>query len=276
MPVFTPETPESPHRAAVPPPPRDGGGKGFFAWIRRTPKLAFWSTLVVALLIGIGIGASGGVSQEELDAANARARTLQSQLGDAKAASSRLSDDLEKTKKQRDTAQEGLEVATARGEVPDFTGQDIDDAKGEEAVSTYDWRVKTVRKVSDRSPGTVIAQQPREGKTLKSGRSVTLTVAKKAPPKPKQWVTLKSFSGASATKTPEFTIPEGATARLVYSMPQDGNNAIILYEAPDEYVDLMLNEIGPQSGSTRIYNPGTFYLDVSGAYDIQVQVFKRP
>jgi hypothetical protein len=36
-------------------------------------------------------------------------------------------------------------------------------------------------------------------------------------------------------------------------MPQDSNNAITLYKAPNEYIDLMLNEIGPQSGTTRIY-----------------------
>ena len=59
-------------------------------------------------------------------------------------------------------------------------------------------------------------------------------------------------------------------------MPQDGNNAITLYQRPKEYVDLLLNEIGPQQGTTRLYEPGTFYLDVSGAYTIQVQVFKRP
>jgi hypothetical protein len=82
--------------------------------------------------------------------------------------------------------------------------------------------------------------------------------------------------GASSTKTPEFTVPSGAKARLVYSMPEDGDNAITLYQAPDEYVDLLLNDIGPQSGSTRLYRPGTFYLDVMGAYTINVQVFKRP
>jgi hypothetical protein len=106
--------------------------------------------------------------------------------------------------------------------------------------------------------------------------SVTLTFAENAPPKPKQWVTIKTLSGASSTKSDEFTIPEGATARLVYDLPQDGNNAITLYQAPDEYVDLLLNEIGPQSGSTRVYQSGTYYLDVMGAYTINVQVFKRP
>lgn len=59
-------------------------------------------------------------------------------------------------------------------------------------------------------------------------------------------------------------------------MPQDSNNIITLYKAPKEYTDLLLNEIGPQQGTTRLYEPGTFYLDVSGAYAVQVQAFKRP
>jgi hypothetical protein len=122
----------------------------------------------------------------------------------------------------------------------------------------------------------VIAQSPREGKVLKAGRSITLVVARKAPPKPKQWITIKTLTGDSATKTDEFRVPSGYKARLKYSMPQDSNNAITLYKAPNEYEDLLLNEIGPQSGTTRLYQKGTFYLDVMGAFDIQVQVFKRP
>ena len=32
----------------------------------------------------------------------------------------------------------------------------------------------------------------------------------------------------------------------------------------------------PAAGPTRLYEPGTFYLDVTGSYTIDVQVFKRP
>jgi hypothetical protein len=101
-------------------------------------------------------------------------------------------------------------------------------------------------------------------------------VAKKAPPKPPQWVTIQTLSGASSTKSDEFSVPSGYKVRLVYSMPEDGNNVITLYRTPHEYVDLVLNEIGPQSGSTRLYQRGRFYLDVVGSYTIQIQVFKRP
>ncbi len=89
-------------------------------------------------------------------------------------------------------------------------------------------------------------------------------------------MTITTLSGDSSTKTEEFTIPAGTKARLNYSMPQDTNNAITLYQAPNEYIDLLLNEIGPKTGSTRLYQTGTFYLDVSGAFTIDIQVFKRP
>jgi len=39
---------------------------------------------------------------------------------------------------------------------------------------------------------------------------------------------------------------------------------------------MLLNEIGPQNGTTRLYDSGHFFLDVTGAYTINVQIFKRP
>ena len=60
-------------------------------------------------------------------------------------------------------------------------------------------------------------------------------------------------------------------------MPAEGNNAIELYRAPDEYVDLLVNDIDATSGSTRLYGAGTYYLDVTAdTYSIQIQQFKRP
>jgi hypothetical protein len=274
--VFDPAGPESPLPPSAPPPAPAPERRGFFAWIARRPGRAFAIISVVSLFIGLGIGAASATNQAELDRANARADRAEASLAGAR---DDLSDTDAKLTDARDEAEkldEQVAKLKAKGEVPSFTGMDVDEAGDDETIETYDWRVKTRRVISTETPGTVLDQTPNEGKTLKSGRSITLTVAKKAPPKPKQWVTLKTLQGASSTKTPEFTIPEGVKARLVYSMPGDGNNAITLYQAPDEYVDLMLNEIGPQSGSTRIYDTGTYYLDVTGAYDIQVQAFKRP
>jgi hypothetical protein len=263
----------APDYPPTPAPPRRGK---LFSWVSRKPRAAFFATLGASLFVGIAIGASGGVEQETLDQANARADRAATQVASLRSDLKRTQDLATKAQSRGDGLAAQVKRLSAQGEVPSLAGMDIDDARSQDAINSYNWRVRTVRRISTQSPGTVIAQSPAEGKVLKSGRSITLTVAEKAPPKPKQWVTIKTLSGASSTKSDEFTIPEGATARLVYDMPQDGNNAITLYQAPDEYVDLLLNEIGPQSGSTRVYQSGTYYLDVMGAYTINVQVFKRP
>jgi hypothetical protein len=46
----------------------------------------------------------------------------------------------------------------------------------------------------------------------------------------------------------------------------------------DSFGDLIVNEIGPYSGTSRLYGKsGTYYLDVDGgSWTIEVQVFKRP
>ena len=205
------------------------------------------------------------------------ARRSNDQLASVTKERDTLEADLTAASDRADTAEAAIKKLAARAEVPDFTGARADDAEVNDTVASLDWKIQTVtRETTSADPGTVISQRPADGKVLKSGRSITLTVAKKPPPKPKEWITIKTLQGASSTKTEEFTIPSGMKAKLVYSMPDDFNNAITLYRAPKEYIDLLLNEIGPQSGSTRLYEPGTFYLDVSGSYDIQVQVFKRP
>jgi hypothetical protein len=256
-------------------PPRRGR---LFAWVARKPKTAFWVTAIAALFLGVAIGGSGGTDESKLDAATASAAAAQAQ-------NSKLKGQLDAATQRAETAEganaelkDKISTLSAKGEMPSLVGMDYADARDDETVSTYHWRVRSRTVVSGREPGTVLAQSPREGTTLKSGRSITLTVARKAPPKPKQWVTIKTFSGGSSTKTPEFTIPSGAKARLTYAMPQDSNNIIELYKASDSDLpeDLLLNEIGPQNGTTRLYDSGTFYLDVTGAYNISVQVFKRP
>ena len=256
-------------------PPRRGR---MFAWVARKPKTAFWVTSITALIPGAAIGGSGGTDQSKLDAANARATAAEGKSAALQTQLTAMTDRAEKAEGQTAQLKDKVTTLSAKGEMPSLVGMDYADARDDETVSTYHWRVRSRTVVSGREPGTVLAQSPREGTTLKSGRSITLTVARKAPPKPKQWVTVKTFSGGSSTKTPEFTIPSGAKARLTYSMPEDSNNIIELYKASDSDLpeDLLLNEIGPQNGTTRLYDSGTFYLDVTGAYTINVQVFKRP
>jgi hypothetical protein len=258
------------------PPPRSR----LFTWVARKPKTAFWTTAVVALFLGVAIGGSGGIDQSTLDNANSRGDRAEAKTAEVKSQLAAMTNRAENAEGANAQLKDKVATLSAKGEVPALTGMDVDDARADDAVSSYNWRVHTVRKISARTPGTVLAQSPAEGTTLKAGRSITLTVAKKAPPKPKQWVTVKTLSGASSTKTPEFTIPSGSKARLTYAMPEDGNNIIDLYRASssgdDLPEDLLLNEIGPQNGTTRLYDSGTFYLDVTGAYTINVQVFKRP
>jgi len=257
---------------------------GLFGWVARKPKLAFFVTAGVALVIGIGLGAAGGVSQSQLDDAKAKAGDAERKLAqvsrerdELQADREELQGDLASATDRADTSEAAIKKLTAKADVPDFTGDTVADARGNDRVDSLGWKIRTVtRETSSASPGTVLSQKPAEGRTLGSGRSITLTVAKKPPPKPKQWVTITTLQGDSSTKTEEFTVPRGAKARLVYSMPGDTNNAIILYKAPKEYIDLLLNEIGPQQGTTRLYEPGRFYLDVTGSYTIQIQVFKRP
>jgi beta-lactam-binding protein with PASTA domain len=263
------------------PPPKGGG---LFGWVARKPKLAFFVTAGVALMIGAGLGAAGGVSQSQLDDANAKADDAERKLAqvsrerdELQADREELQGDLASATDRADTSEAAIKKLTAKADVPDFTGDTVADARGNDRVDLLGWKIRTVtRETTSASPGTVLSQKPAEGRTLGSGRSITLTVAKKPPPKPKQWVTITTLQGDSSTKTEEFTVPRGAKARLVYSMPGDTNNAIILYKAPKEYIDLLLNEIGPQQGTTRLYEPGRFYLDVTGSYTIQIQVFKRP
>ena len=256
------------------PPPRRGG---LFGWIQRRPRLAFWVTVSVSLVLGITIGAASGVDQATLDDALSDASQAKNQLEKVTAQRKQLEVNLAGASDRADTAEAAIKQLTAKGEVPDFTGSSAQDAEENSRVQSLEWKIRTVSRVSESArPGSVIAQSPAEGRVLKSGRSITLTVARKPPPKPPEWVTISTLTGASSTKTDEFTIPRGVKARLQYSMPGDTNNAIILYKAPKEYIDLLLNEIGPQEGSTRLYEPGRFYLDVSGSYTIQVQVFKRP
>jgi len=247
----------------------DGRRHGrLFDWVSRKPKTAFWVVAGVAFVVGAVLGAAGSSDQDELDKKDARIKSLEGRVASVTGQRNSLEGDL-------GTARGRVKELSAKGEVPDFTGDSVDSA--EDLAADYKWKLKVSRQVSGTSPGTVIAQQPAEGTTLKAGRSIRLVIAKKAPPKPPQWVTIRTLSGAGGqSKSDEFEIPTGKV-RLLYNMPGEGNNAITLYKAPDEYVDLLVNEIGPQDGQTRVYTAGTYYLDVTGdSYTVQVQHYKRP
>jgi hypothetical protein len=249
--------------------------RGFFGWIARKPKAAFWLTLAAALAVGSGIGAAGAdqsdqlkSTQDRLAAARAATQNLQARLADASAERDRLADSL-------DAARSKIKRLTAAGEMPGLTGEYVGDARDDQVVKDLGWHVRTVSQPSDAEPDTVIAQRPAEGTTVKRGRTVTLVVAV---PRPKSWKTVASFSGSGSKRTDEFRIPRGMKARITYSFTGD-TNAILEIKKPGDGEfggDLLLNEIGDYSDTTRLYDKsGNYYLDVEGgSWTVSVQVFK--
>lgn len=233
----------------------------------QSPWLA-WTVVGGTIVVTFALGAGGGDSADSADPD----RNLRSQLKTAQV-------DARSAERERDRSYEEIEQlkaelakATAKGEVPDFTGGTL--AEAESMAATYDWKIRTSKRATeDAEPDTVLAQRPKAGKTLKAGRPIRLTLAKKPPPKPKQWLTIAEFSQPG--KTNEFEVPDGKV-RLAYDMPGPDNNAIELYQPPNEYVDLLVNEVGATSGETRMYEPGTYYMNITGGGTIRVQEFKRP
>ncbi|MDV9175863.1 Stk1 family PASTA domain-containing Ser/Thr kinase [Streptomyces sp. W16] len=62
--------------------------------------------------------------------------------------------------------------------VPSVVGQNVDDATTTLEGDKYEFKVKTVQKVSAEDPGTVLDQDPKLGAEVEKGTVITLTVAK--------------------------------------------------------------------------------------------------
>jgi hypothetical protein len=165
---------------------------------------------------------------------------------------------------------------SAQGVVPSFVGKRIAVVEGERSLAAYNWKLRTTDRSSARAPGTVLSQSPAAGATLKAGRSITVVIAKKAPLRPKRWVAVRRLTGAGATRTRPITIPRRVMARLVYEMPQNGSNAMVLYRADTASGELLFNTVGPRRGIVNLREPGRFYLEVTGRFRIEVQAFTRP
>lgn len=283
-PTSTLPPPPGPPLPLLPPPspPEPPRRRGLFGWVQRKPRLAFFVTLAVSLLAGVAIGGATGVAQQDLDEANERAAALEDRASAAESRGDELSRDLTGSRERVAELNDRIATLTAKGEVPALVGEDVDDARSDDAIGAYDWKVRTVEQISGETPGTVIAQSPREGTTLKAGRSITLTVAKKAPPKPRQWVTIFARSGGGQERTDEFRIPSGVKARVRYTFGGDVNDTLFLKtidEGSDDFGDMLVNEIGPHSGESRLYGKGggEYYLEIDGgSWTVEVQVFKRP
>ncbi len=274
----------------TPPPAPDPApaDRGVRAVLRRRPATWLVVTAVDCLGAGAAIGQGDTVPKADLDKAEARVATLDSRLT---AAQRRLDDSTRENtalRGERDAAADRAAKAvadakriTARGKVPNFSGRRVDGIRESQTVQDFEWQVTQTSRISGAVPGTVIKQDPAPGRTLDRGATVRLTVAKKAPPKPKQWVTTYSTSGSGAKRTGEFSIPSGQKVRVRYSFGGDTNDTLQLKEpeeGDDSFGDLIVNEIGVYSGTSRLYGKsGTYYLDVDGgSWTIEVQVFKRP
>ncbi len=264
-----PEAPGPPAPPAPAGPPQEPPPGRARATAARHPLAVAAGAGAVALIIGAAIGVAAGRSSQQgsIDRARSDAASVQAELDSARERSA--SDQQEIA-----AAQATIEKLKARGTVPNFVGDTLDEAQSADEVSSYEWDVKVRRQVSGRAEGTVLEQSPREGAVLARGRSVTLTVAKAAPP---SWKTIKEWSGSGSTRTDEFRIPDGKV-RLKWQFSGD-TNAIINLKDPggDELSgDLILNEIGNQDSASRLYNgAGTYYLEIEGgSWSLQLQEYK--
>jgi hypothetical protein len=226
--------------------------------------LAIVTALASGVAIGLVVGRGGGgktggerlaAVETERDGLRTRLRTTEARVADL-------------TKQ--------VKALRARGTVPSFLGKRIADVEGDRSVGVYNWRIRTRDRSSAGAPGTVLSQSPGAGATLTAGGAITVEVATNAPLTPRRWTAIGTFTGAGATRTDEFTIARGVAARLVYEMPDNGNNAIVLHRPGRGYGDLLINNFGPQRGVMQLHVTGTFYLQVTGTYKIQVQVLRRP
>lgn len=268
-----------PEQPSTAPPPSSGGAtppqprRAFWRWVAEKPRAAFF-TLVLALVVGLGIGLAASDSSElerERDSLKEQVASLRSERDELDRELESAEDQVSERESELATAEERISELTAKGEVPSFTGGTVDDAEAKAA--DYEWEIRTTeRATSSSEPGTVIAQSPRPGTVLRAGRVISLVVAKTPPP---SWQTIAVLrGGGGASKTDEFRVP-GGTVRLVYNLYTEGNAALILYRRPAEYIDLLVNEIGTQQGSTRLYEPGVFYLDVTAdTYRIEIQQYR--
>lgn len=261
---------------------------GLRGQVRKRPIAWLVGVFLVALVAGTAIGQADSVPRTDLEKAESANAKLQAE----NSAQKRRADDAQtrvgELEKARDEAVDRADRATAdarritaKGKVPSFQGQSIEGARDREVLEDFDWRVTQSSSVSGAEPGTVISQRPKAGATLNRGGTISLVVAKKAPPRPKQWVTVYSLSGAGSKRTGEFRIPSDKKVRVKYTYGGDSNDTLHLKtpeEGDDSFGDLIVNEIGPYSGSSRLYGKsGTYYLDIDGgSWNIEVQVFKRP
>lgn len=167
-----------------------------------------------------------------------------------------------------------IRALTAKGEVPKLAGKTMEEIQP--LIEEFRWTVARSSQVSGATPGTIVGQSPPAGTVLKAGKEIKVVVAKPAPP---SWKTFLTLSGSGSKRTDEFTIPEGKKVRVQYTFGGESNDTIQVKDpgaGDQDFGDLIFNEIGAKSGTTRLYGAGgSRYLDIDGdSWTIEVQVFK--
>jgi len=210
---------------------------------------------VVAFLVGSGMGSASNSGLLD-DEQQAREKDQSKHAAEVE----ELEDDVADAENATEKAEDTITELTKVGKVPDYVGESWDGVSGDE----YDWQIGRVDKpvpVADMDPGTVLGQKPPAGTELGKGGKITLTVSTAAP---RKWTAIKTMKcQGGTTKTDPFTVPEGRV-RMNYTFGGSSNSVMTLYQTPAEYVDLLVNDIGAVKGSTRMYVPGEYYLELGG------------
>ena len=247
-----------------------------------------WLSLSLAFLLGATIAAAGTqtrVSDVESDLTAAesllgdqrsRADDLESEMGDlhdeitdVEAELSETVDEADDLRDERDELKHQVAALRSKRPIPNLVGKQ--EGAAEKLESAFGWSLSINKQGSEKSPGTILAQSPSAGTQMKYGATMTVTVAKPLPP---GWKDVKVFSGSGSMNTSTFKLTR-QKSRIVYSFSGGTNASMVLYEAPRNYTDLLLNEIGTMSGSTRLYYTGTYWLEICcGSWTVRVQEWR--
>lgn len=246
-------------------------------WISARPFLAVIIAIVVGGVSGNSTG-SGEVAnlKERLTSAKAAAEraavakadledqlaVVEGDLEDANAENSDLSAELDETAAE-------LRAIRARRPMPLLVGKFAPAA--EDLTSSYDWQLQVTQQPSAAPVGKILGQSPAPGTVMRQGGIVKVTVAKPLPP---GWKDIKVWSGSGSYNTGIVNIPHGKV-RVVYDFAGDTNAVIVLMKKPNEWIDLLLNEIGDMSGTSRLYYTGPHWFEIEGgSWTVRLQEWR--
>lgn len=246
-------------------------------WIAARPLLA----IAVALILGGGIGGSstsGQASQleDDLSLANAAADRSAEKTADLEEELAAVEGELEQAISEKAEIAQDLDEVTAdltavraKRAMPALVGRFTPAA--ENLASSYDWQLEVVERPSAAPVGKILDQRPAPGTVMRQGALMSVTVAKPLPP---GWKDVKVWSGSGPFSTGIVNIPSGKV-RLTYSFSGNTNAIIVLNKKPNVWIDLLLNEIGDRSGTTRLYYTGPHWFEIEGGtWTVSLQQWK--